>query len=44
MDANGLEAWEQPDGTKARLPRGAQLARLPGSRSQPIVVLPRRLA
>jgi hypothetical protein len=37
MDKNGLEAWERPDGTKAHLPRGARLARLPGSRSQPIM-------
>ena len=35
---NGLEAWERPDGTTAWLSRGAQLGRLPGSRSRPVVV------
>jgi hypothetical protein len=29
VDANGLEGWERPDGTMARLPRGAQLVRPP---------------
>jgi hypothetical protein len=39
IDKNSLEAWERPDGTTAWLPRGAQLRRLPGSRSQPVIVL-----
>jgi len=38
LDANDLEAWERPDGRKARLPRGAQLARIRGSRGQPILL------
>jgi hypothetical protein len=42
LDANDLEAWERPDGRKARLPRGAQLARIRGSRGQPILLPQRR--
>jgi hypothetical protein len=38
LDANGLEAWERPDGSKVRLPRGARLARIRGARGQPILV------
>jgi hypothetical protein len=38
LDANDLEAWERPDGTKVRLPRGARLARIRGSRGQPILL------
>jgi len=41
---NGLEAWERPDGTIAWLLRGAQLGRLPGSRSQPVIVHQRKRA
>ena len=38
LDANDLEAWERPDGRKVRLPRGARLARIRGSRGQPILL------
>ena len=38
LDANGLEAWERPDGRKVRLPRGARLVRMRGSRGQPILL------
>jgi hypothetical protein len=38
LDANSLEAWERPDGSKAQLPRGARLVRIRGSRGQPILV------
>jgi hypothetical protein len=38
LDANNLEAWERPDGRKVRLPRGARLVRLRGSRGQPILL------
>ena len=38
LDADGSEAWERPDGTKVRLPRGARLARIRGSRGQPILL------
>jgi hypothetical protein len=38
LDANGLEAWERPDAIKVRLPQGARLARIRGSRSQPILL------
>jgi hypothetical protein len=38
LDANGLEAWERPDGRKVRLPRGARLVRIRGSRGQPILL------
>ena len=44
LDANGLEAWERPDGSKVRLPRGARLARVRGARGRPIVVKPRTQA
>jgi hypothetical protein len=37
-DAKGMETWERPDGTMLRLPRGARLARLRGSRGLPILV------
>jgi hypothetical protein len=42
IDQDGLGAWEQADGTMAHLPRGAQLARLPGSRSRPCIIFPKR--
>jgi hypothetical protein len=42
FDANGLEGWERPDGTRALLRRGAQLARLRGVRGEPIIVRPGR--
>jgi hypothetical protein len=38
LDANDLEAWERPDGRKVRLPRGARLARIRGSRGQLILL------
>jgi hypothetical protein len=38
LDTKGLEAWERPDGTKVQLPRGARLARIRGSRCQPILL------
>ena len=38
LDANGSEAWERPDGKKKRLPRGARLVRIRGSRGQPILL------
>ena len=38
LDANGLQGWERPDGTTARLRRGAQLVRLRGAQGRPIVV------
>jgi hypothetical protein len=38
MDARGLEGWERPDGTTERLLRGAQLVRIQGGRSRPILV------
>ena len=38
LDANDLEAWERPDGRKVQLPRGARLARIRGSRGQPILL------
>jgi hypothetical protein len=38
LDTKGLEAWERPDGAKVRLPRGARLVRIRGSRSQPILL------
>ena len=38
LDANRLEAWERPDGRKVRLPRGARLVRIRGSRGQPILL------
>jgi len=38
LDANGSEAWERPDGRKVRLPRGARLVRIRGSRRQPILL------
>src|SRR5262245_54763418 len=40
LDANGLEGWERPDGSRVRLRRGAKLARIKGARGQPIVVRP----
>ena len=36
MDTNGLEGWERPDGTPARLPRGAQLGRIRGALGHPM--------
>ena len=44
VDKKGLEAWERPDGTIAFLSRGAQLGRLPGSRSRPVVLQQRKRA
>jgi hypothetical protein len=38
LDANGLEAWERPDGSKVRLPRGARLVRMRSSHGQPILL------
>ena len=38
VDAKGKEGWEWPDGAKVRLPRGARLARIRGSRGQPILL------
>jgi hypothetical protein len=38
LDANGLEAWERPDGRKVRLASGARLVRIRGSRGQPILL------
>ena len=38
LDANDLEAWERPDSRKVRLPRGARLARIRGSRGQLILL------
>ena len=38
LDANSLEAWERPDGITVRVPRGARLVRIRGSRSQPILL------
>jgi len=38
LDAKSREAWERPDGSVVRLPRGARLARIRGSRGQPILL------
>ena len=38
LEAKSMEAWERPDGAKVRLPRGARLARIRGSRGQPILL------
>jgi hypothetical protein len=38
LDAKNMEAWERPDGSVVRLPRGARLARIRGSRGQPILL------
>ena len=38
LDANGLETWERPDGSKVRLPPGARLTRVRGARGKSIRV------
>ena len=38
LDANGLETWERPDGSKVRLPPGARLTRVRGARGKPKLV------